>query len=199
MKQISFFALLIAGACTFTACNDSGENTSATGDTTNQTDNSAAVNTNNATEEYSAFADELETNSAQGYYVNPKSGKPYQKLSVNRNTGEITDENNEPVWRYVDNRDWWVYGLNESDWTWNKLSEAKMDKDQLTYKDDSGNWVNYDAYWKAKDENMSKSWKSKSGDTKIKVSKDGDIKIKDENGKVKYDADDKKVKTDKDN
>ncbi len=200
MKQNRFFALLIAGACTFTACNDSGENTSATGDTTNNTvDNTGAANTATNTNEYAAFADELETNSAQGYYVNPKTGKPYKKLTVNRTSGEITDENNEPVWRYVDNRDWWVYGLNESDWSWNKLGEAKMDKEQLTYKDDSGNWVSYDTYWKSKDENISKSWKTKSGDTKIKVSKDGDIKIKDENGKTKYDADDKKVKTDKDN
>ncbi len=199
MKQNRFFALLIAGACTFTACNDSGENTSATGDSLNTNVDNTAANTANSTGEYSAFADELETNSSQGYYVNPKTGKPYKKLSVNRNTGEITDENNEPVWRYVDNRDWWVYGLNESDWSWNKLGEAKMDKDQLTYKDDSGNWVSYDTYWKSKDENISKSWKTKSGDTKIKVSKDGDIKIKDEDGKVKYDADDNKIKTDKDN
>ena len=71
-----------------------------------------------------------------------------------------------------------------------------MDKDQLTYKDESGNWVNYDKRWKSDDEKFSKSWKTKSGDTKIKFGKDGDIKIKDESGKTKYDADDNKVKTD---
>jgi hypothetical protein len=73
-----------------------------------------------------------------------------------------------------------------------------MDNDKILYLDDNGSWVSYDAYWKAKDDDISKSWKTKSGDTKIKVSKDGDIKVKDEEGKVKYDADDDKIKTDKD-
>jgi hypothetical protein len=199
MKKNQFFTLLIAGsAFAFTACNNSGENSTASGDTLNNTTNNAAVNTETSSGDYSAFANEVETNSSQGYYVNPKTGKPYKKLSVNRSTGEITDENNEPVWRYVDNRDWWVYGLDD-EWTWNKMNEAKLDKDQLMYKDESGNWVTYDAYWKAKDEKISSDWKTKSGDTKIKVSKDGDVKIKDEEGKTKYDADDNKVKTDKDN
>lgn len=199
MKKNQFFTLLIAGsALAFTACNNSGENSTASEDTLNNTMNNSAVNTESSSGDYSAFADEIEKNSSQGYYVNPKTGKPYQKLNVNRSTGEVTDENNEPVWRYVDNRDWWVYGLDD-DWTWNKMSEAKLDKDQLMYKDESGNWVTYDAYWKAKDEKMSSDWKTKSGDTKIKVSKDGDVKIKDEEGKTKYDADDNKVKSDKDN
>ena len=43
---------------------------------------------------------------------------------------------------------------------------------------------------------VAEDWKKKYGDTKVKVSKDGDIKVKDENGKIKYDADDKKIKTD---
>jgi len=33
------------------------------------------------------------------------------QLTINRNTGEITNENNEPVWRYVDKRTWRVYGV----------------------------------------------------------------------------------------
>jgi hypothetical protein len=36
----------------------------------------------------------------------------------------LCDENNEPVWRYVDKRNWWVYGVND-DWNWIKLGEAK--------------------------------------------------------------------------
>lgn len=194
MKKSKLFTFLMAGlAFAFTACNDSADNTEASADSLNT---NTAVNAETSTGDYSAYAEEIEKNSSQGYYVNPRTGKPYKKLSVNRSTGEITDENNEPVYRYVDNRDWWVYGLDNTDWTWEKMGEAKLDKDQLMYKDDSGNWVTYDAYWKTKDDDVSKSWKTKSGDTKIKFDKDGDIKVKDENGKVKYDADDNKVKTD---
>ena len=198
MKKNRFFAPLMAGlALSLGACNNSGDTSSSNGDSLNNTTNNAANTAEQtSTGDYAAFADQLERNSTQGHYLNPKTGKPYSKLTVNRETGEVTDENNEAVWRYVDNRDWWVYGLDDTDWTWYKLNEAKMDNDNLSYRDDKGNWVTYDAYWKSRDENMSKSWKSKSGDTKIKVSKDGDIKIKDESGKLKYDADDNKIKTD---
>lgn len=199
MKKNHFFTFLIAAlAFAFTACNNSGENSTASEDTLNNAGDNSAVNSQTSTGDYAAFADEIEKNSTQGYYVNPKTGQPYKNLNVNRTTGEITDENNEPVWRYVDNRDWWVYGLND-DWTWQKMNQAKMDNDQLMYKDEAGNWVTYDVYWKEKDEKMSNDWKTKSGDTKIKVDKDGDIKVKDEEGKVKYDADDNKIKTDTDN
>ena len=32
----------------------------------------------------------------------------------------------------------------DDDLNWMKLCEAKMDNDQLLYKDDSGNWVSYE-------------------------------------------------------
>ena len=196
MKHNKFFSLLLAvGVAGLMSCNDDSTTTATTNDSmppTTTTDNTTM--TNSSTVDYSAFADDIEKNST--YYANPRTGKKYTKLTVNRNSGEIMDENNQPVWRYVDTRNWWVYGLDDEDWTWEKMGEAKMDKDQMMYKDDSGKWVNYDTRWKMEDENFDKSWKSKSGDTKIKVSKDGDIKIKDEDGKVKYDADDNKMKTD---
>ena len=198
MKKNLFFTLMIAAAFSFTACNNSGDNGTASGDSVNNATDNSAVNTQTSTGDYAAMADEIEKNSAQGHYVNPKTGQPYKKLSVDRTTGAVTDENNEPVWRYVDNRDWWVYGLDD-DWTWHKLGEAKQENNELRYKDDSGNWVTYDAYWKERDDKISSDWKTKSGDTKIKFDNDGDIKIKDEEGKTKYDADDNKVKTDKDN
>jgi uncharacterized protein (DUF2147 family) len=56
--------------------------------------------------------------------------------------------------------------------------------------------MTYDDRWKKEDEKMTKDWKTKHGNTKIKISKDGDIKVKDESGKVKYDADDNKMKVD---
>jgi hypothetical protein len=196
MKQNKIFTLLLAlGVAGFMSCNDDSKTGASTDTTTNNT-TAADNNTATSTNDYSAYADEIETNSAKGRYINPRTGKAYKKITVNRSTGELMDENNEPVWRYVDNENWWVYGLDDDDWTWRSMGEAKMDKDRLMYKDDSGNWVDYDKRWKTDDENMGKSWKTKSGDTKIKFSKDGDVKIKDESGKTKYDADDNKVKTD---
>lgn len=193
MKQNKIFTLLgtvaIAG---FISCNDSSETTATNADSAGLNNTTANVSTDN----YSAYADEIENNSSSGNYINPKTGKAYSKLKVNRETGEITDENNEPVWRYVDRRTWWVYGVDD-DWYWTKLGEAKLDNDQLLYKDESGNWVSYDKAWSNNnDETINKSWKSKSGDAKIKFGKDGDIKYKDDSTRIKYDADDNKIKTD---
>ncbi len=194
MKQNKILSFAMAlGVAALASC---GNDANTTADNADSTAANTTVNTNTSTGDYAAYADELETNSTQGRYYNPKTGKAYKKLTVNRETGEVTDENNQPVWRYVDSQSWWVYGLDDEDWTWKQSGEAKMDKDQLMYKDDNGNWVSYDTRWKTDDEKIDKSWKTKSGDTKIKVSKDGDIKIKDKSGKVKYDADDNKVKTD---
>lgn len=180
------------GVAAFVSCNSSSDTTADNADSTgvNNTEGS-----NTSTGSYSAYADEIEKNSSEGNYINPRTGKAYNKLTVNRETGEITDENNEPVWRYVDKRSWWVYGVDD-DWNWTKLGEARMDNDQLLYKDNSGNWVSYDKAWTTNDETINKSWKAKSGDAKIKFDKDGDIKYKDDSTTIKYDADDNKIKTD---
>jgi hypothetical protein len=199
MKKYSILNVVAAmGMVAFVSCNDTSKTANST-DTTgtatvNPTDNTA--NSTTSSGDYSAYADEIEKNSTSGRYMNPKTGKKYSKLTVNRNTGEITDENNEPVWRYVDTDNWWVYGLNDSDWTWEHMGDAKMNNNNLMYQDENGKWVNYDTRWKTSDENLSKTWKTKVGDTKIKFGKDGDIKVKDENGKTKYDADDNRIKTD---
>lgn len=192
MKQNKIFTLLTGlGFLAFVSCNNSSD-TTANNDSTG-TNSTASSNT--STSNYSAYADEIEKNSSEGYYVNPKTSKPYGKLTVNRETGEITDENNEPVWRYVDRRTWWVYGVDD-DWYWTKLGEAKMNNDQLLYKDDKGNWVTYEQRWSTDDETINKTWKAKSGDAKIKFDKDGDIKYKDDSTRLKYDADDDKIKRD---
>jgi hypothetical protein len=193
MKQKKIFTLLMAfGIAAFVSCNNSS-------DTAANNDDSSGLNStadnNTSTGDYAAHADQIEKNSSEGYYINPKTGKPYGKLTVNRKTGEITDENNEPVWRYVDKRTWWVYGVDD-DWNWTKLGEAKMNNDQLIYKDDNGNWVAYDKRWSNNDEAISKTWKAKSGNAKIKFDKDGDVKYKDDSTRVKYDADDNKMKSD---
>jgi len=197
MKQNKILITLLAsGMAVLTACNNDANNTSGNADSLTN-NNTTTDNSLTTSGDYAAYADELERNSAAGRYINARTGQPYQRLNVDRQTGAVTDENNEPVWRYVDKDSWWVYGLDDEDWTWKKLGEAKMENNELRYKDASGNWVTYDARWKTDDDDMDKSWKMKSGDTKIKVDKDGDIKVKDESGKVKYDADDNKIKVDR--
>lgn len=192
MKQTFFTLLTGLSIAALVSCNNSSDST-ASNDSTGQ--NTTASNTANSSNDYSAYADEIEKNSSSGNYLNPRTGKAYSKLTVNRNTGEITDENNQPVWRYVDRRNWWVYGVDD-DWNWIRLGQAKMDNDQLLYLDDNNNWVTYDKRWTTNDETINKTWKSKSGDAKIKFDKDGDVKYKDDSTKLKYDADDNKVKTD---
>ena len=104
MKKYSILSMVAAlGVVALVSCNDNSK----TADTTDTTGTGTVVTDNTATNvttsgDYSAYATEIETNSASGRYVNPKTGKKYNKLTVNRSTGEITDENNEPVWRYVD-------------------------------------------------------------------------------------------------
>ena len=194
MKKTFFSLLAIATVMGFVACNNSSDGSTA-GDTTMTSGDTTAVANSNSTNDYSAFADDIEKNSASGRYLNPKTGKS-MKLKVDRTTGVVTDvETNEPVWRYVDNTNWWVYGLDD-DYYWDKLGEAKMETNKLVYKDSGDKWVDYDAMWKGDDENLSKTWKTKSDGVKIKFGKDGDIKIKDKTGTTKYDADDNKVKTD---
>src|SRR5918993_1253491 len=190
MKKNKIFGLLAAASIVlgFTSCNNSSDGT-ATNDTTNTTLDSSTAGTASTTTDYAAFADSVERNSQSGYYLNPKTGKKLN-LKVDRTSGAISDASTgEPVWRYVDNRNWWVYGLDD-DYTWDAMGEAQMKSDRLTYRSDDDKWVDYDVRWKSQDENLSKTWKTKSGDVKIKFGKDGDIKIKDKDGKTKYDADD---------
>lgn len=204
MKKNKLAGFLVAGiALSMVACNDSSNTASENTDSLNAAraaDSAnaanAAMTNSNSTNDYSAFADSVERNSKAGYYVNAKTGKK-QNLKVDRTTGSVTDEQTgEPVWHYVDNRNWWVYGLNDSDWNWDKMGEAKLDNNKILYKGDNDTWTNYDAQWKASDEKLEKSWKTRIGDTKIKMDKDGDIKVKDKTGTVKYDADDNKIKSD---
>ena len=196
MKKNKIIGLLAAASIVlgFTACNNSSDGT-ASNDTTTNTIDATTAGTESSTTDYAAFADSVERNSQSGYYLNPRTGKK-MTLKVDRTSGAVSDASTgDPVWRYVDNRNWWVYGLDD-DYTWDAMGEAQMKSDKITYRSDDDKWVDYDVRWKSQDENLSKTWKTKSGDVKIKFGKDGDIKIKDKDGKTKYDADDNKVKTD---
>jgi hypothetical protein len=193
MNKTKVFSLLAGTlAIGFVACNNDSDSTATTDSTIVTDTTTTATTTTTTTGSYAAMADSARINSEAGYYLNPRTGKSI-KINVDPQTGVRTNaETGEPVWRYVDKRTWWVYGGDN----WDTIGSARMEGDRLVYRTDNDKWESYDKRWKADDEKMQKSWKEKYGDTKIKVSKDGDIKIKDESGKVKYDADDNKIKTD---
>jgi predicted small lipoprotein YifL len=201
-KFLSYCAAA-ALAVSFTACGNSGT-TSANADSSSNsttTSSSTAATTTPTTSttsegKYAAMADTVERNSQQGYYLNPKTGKAYKTLKVDRSTGVITDDAGEPVWRYVDNRNWGVYGGND----WSQIGEAKMQGEKLTYKGDDDKWVDYDNRWMKEDEENIKKWKVSDNGMKQKMTtEDGDkIKIKtDEEGNTKMKVNGEKVKMDK--
>jgi hypothetical protein len=172
------FSLLTAGiALGFVACNNSSDNTGATDSTSN---NTTTANTATSTGNYAARADSVRTNVAAGYYLNPRTGKAYSNLSVDQNTGALSDESGRPVKRYVDKRTWWVYDAS----TWDTVGSAQMQNGSLRYRGDRGDWVDYDKRWSDDMDNtgnMSSSDtsgtgtgnKSKDANTKVKVADKG--------------------------
>ncbi len=191
MKKTKLFGFAAAAlSLGFVACNNDAADTSST-DSVSTTTNTEMTSTPTSTVDYAAMADTFTMGSNEGRYLDARTGKPI-KINVDRTTGQRTNaDNGEPVWRYVDNRTWWVYGGD----SWDTLGESRMENGKLMYKGDNDAWDTYEKRWPDADK-MEKDWKTKIGETKIKVSKDGDIKVKDENGKVKYDADDNKIKVD---
>ena len=180
-KQIfSFIVVLSAGLF---ACNSDGD----TGATTDTTSTNVTTTTNTSNADYAAMADEFQRNSEAGKYMDAKTGKPI-KISVDKTTGKkLNTETNKPITRYiyVDNNDWWVY-----DWDGNRLGRAKMENNKMLFEDSSTkSWVDYDAKWKAEDDEL----KMKTDDIKIK-SEDGETKIKTDDKVIKTDEDGTKVK-----
>lgn len=181
------------------ACSNDGNNTAendsaTTSTTTANTETTTATSTGN----YAAMADSVERNSQQGYYLNPKTGKAYSNLRVDRTSGRVTTEAGEPVWRYVDRRNWWVYGMDpQNNNTWNQVGEARMQGNNLEYKGEGDKWMNYDSRWKKDDGIFEDEWKKETENEKIKIEEDGDTKIKRDDGtKIKQEADgDLKIKT----
>jgi len=211
MKKATFNGLLaLALSAGFAACNNSGDSASnattdsttntstTTTDATSATTDHTATTTATSSNSYAALADTFRTNSASGNYLDARTGKPVH-IRVDTATGlRYNEATNEPVWRYVDKRDYKVYSTTGDNNTWDTVGTARMQNNRLEYLDSgsSKNWVSYDKAWRVKDDKLHNDWKMKNGDAKIKISKDGDVKVKDENGKVKYDAQSGKVKSD---
>jgi hypothetical protein len=140
MKRNQLFSLIIASAAlTAVSCNNNGNGTGST-DSTNNTN--TATTTQTSTNNYAARADSFRINSQGGYYLNPRTGKPY-RLNMNTQTGSVTDESGRPVKRYVDKRTWWVYDAASGD----TLGSARMNNGSLMYRGTNGDWVNYDKRW----------------------------------------------------
>jgi hypothetical protein len=201
MKQKFFGFCAIAVAVSLAACSNDGTSANADDSTSTSTTNTtASTQTTTSTSEgnYAAMADSIERNSQQGYYLNPKTGKKYSSLKVDRSTGRITDESGEQVWRYVDSRNWWVYGdndYNDDMYNWQQVGEAKQEGEKITYKGDDDKWVDYDTKWKVSDDGMKQKMKTADGDKlKIKTDEEGNTKIKVNDEKVKVDKDGNVIK-----
>ncbi len=180
-KIFSLFAATVTLG--FVACNNSS-------DTTSSTDSSSLTNTATDVGQYAAKADSIRINSEAGNYLNAKTGKPI-KLSMDTKTGKVTDETGAPVWRYVDRRNWWVYGGTN----WDTIGRAQMKDDQLWYwRDDK--WINYDDMWKTEDERMSSMNDANTTTTTTEGDTTGNykMKLKTKDGKVKTDEKGTKTK-----
>lgn len=197
-KQVLNVAIVAGLAFGVVACgndNNAAEDATTT-TTTENTTTDTETTTTTSTGNYAAMADSVERNSQQGYYLNPKTGKAYNNLRVDRSTGRVTTEAGEPVWRYVDNRNWGVYGYESNNRNWNQLGEARMQGNNLEYKTDDNRWVDYDNRWKYDDGILEGEWEKETANSKTKIEEDGDMKMKTEDGtKVKREADgDTKIK-----
>lgn len=183
MKKNIFFSFLAAGlAFGFVACNNSGESTSSTDSTNN---NNSATTTHTSTNNYAARADSVRANVAAGYYLNPRTGKPYTNVTVDTLTGSLRDEAGQPIRRFVDRRTWKVYDTQ----LWDTVGTAEMENNNLMYRSDNGNWVTYDKRWT--DDNNTGTMTDSSSTTTSKTATEENgttskkVKVSDNGNKVK--------------
>jgi hypothetical protein len=159
MKKTKFFSLFAATlAVGFVACNNESDSTTATDSLstgTTTTDAGSTNSTSTSNQNYTALADTFNTNSEKGVYLDARTGKSI-KIKVDPQTGKRTNATTgEPVWRYVDNRNWGVYGGEG----WDTVGSAKMQGNKLMYRGDNNTWVDYNKRWKSDDDRMMNDWK----------------------------------------
>lgn len=206
-KQFLSLAAIAALAVGIASCSNNASESATNDSSTSTTDSTSSTSMSTTTmapsvNAYAALADSIAANSEKGYYLNPKTGKPYGKLMLDTASGRISTETGEPVWHYVDNRNWWVYGdkdANDTVTSWDQVGEAEMKDNKLMYKGESDKWVDYNTRWLKEDEAAIKKWKESDNGNKVKmVTEDGDkIKIKtDEEGNTKVKVNGEKVKVD---
>jgi hypothetical protein len=180
IMEKKFFFSLIAGcvALGMVACNNSSNSTSST-DSTSTDSLGSMANTSTSTSNYAARADTVKTNVAAGNYINPKTGKAYTNINVDQNTGALTDESGAPIRRYVDKRTWWVYDTDK----WDTIGSARMQGNNLMYRDANGKWVTYDKAWT--DDMNNSSMNNQSSDSNMTTSDNPKIKVSDKGNKIK--------------
>jgi hypothetical protein len=188
MKRNRLLNVLIASAAVAAvSCNNNGNGTSSS-DSTNTTN--TATTTQTSTNNYAARADSFRVNSEGGYYLNPRTGKPY-KLNMNTQTGTVSDESGHPVKRYVDKRTWWIYDAASGD----TVGSARMNNGNLMYRGTNGDWENYDKRWT--DDMDSSSMNNSSVQTADSSSSSTGTSGSHGKTKVKIKSNGSKVKTDK--
>ena len=201
MKQATWLSLVTMTAV-LTACNGNSKNETAV-DSTVTTSTATTATTATNTANYAAMADTFRVNSEAGNYLDAKTGKPIRIKYDVATRRAVNEESSQPVWRYVDRRNWWVYGANNDNWQ--QVGEARMQGSSLQYKSSSDdNWIDYDARWRDEDMRMmhdSSSGNMSSGSTSTssegsEMDANGKVKVKDNGNKVK--DDDVKVKISKD-
>lgn len=190
MKRNRIVNLFIASAAlAAVSCNNNGNGTGSN-DSTSTTNTASTTQT--STNNYAARADSFKVNSESGNYLNPRTGKPY-KLSMNTQTGAVSDESGHPVKRYVDKRTWWIYDAASGD----TVGSARMNNGSLMYRGTNGDWLPYDKRWtddmdssSMNNSNMNNSSVTTSdsttggtgtgshGKTKVKVKSNGSGKVK---------------------
>ena len=188
MKRNRIANVLIASAAlAAVSCNNNGNGT---GSTDSSSSTNTATTTQTSTSNYAARADSFRVNSEGGYYLNPRTGKPYH-LNMNTQTGAVSDESGHPVKRYVDKRTWWVYDATSGD----TVGSARMDNNNLMYRGTNGDWVNYDKRWT--DDMDSSSMNNSSVTTSDSTSGTSGTTGTHGKTKVKIKSNSAKVKTDK--